>query len=339
MESTLWFQLIDEHHSDVFHSPGWLDTLARTYGFIPRAIILIDGENKPLAGIPFIKIQDIFSSRIVTLPFSDFCDPIVQDMDQWTSLADKLISEKNLVTVRCLHTNVPLVDSRFELVNRANWHGCNLTEDIENIYKKIHSSRRRAIRKAKNVGVSVRIAAHESDLRSFFELHFRIRKYKYRLLAQSFCFLQNIWRNFIETGQGVLMLAEYDGKIIGGIFCLKWKDRLYYKFSASLPEAQNMRSNDLLIWEGMKYAKEMGLAFLDLGLSDWGQDGLVRYKKNYATDEKTISFLQFTPKCFRSERDAQIRSLLPKLTDLFTDKSIPDEITEKAGNLLYRFFT
>ncbi len=94
----------------------------------------------------------MFSPRIASLPFSDFCDPIVQDMDQWTSLTDELILEKNPVTVRCLHTTVPLEDSRFELIDRANWHGCDLTEDIEIIFDKIHSSSRRGIRKAKKAG-------------------------------------------------------------------------------------------------------------------------------------------------------------------------------------------
>ena len=39
------------------------------------------------------------------------------------------------------------------------------------------------------------------------------------------------------------------------------------------------------------------------------------------------------------QRQQQIRGLLPHLTDLFTDRSVPDSVTEKAGDLLYRFFT
>ncbi len=339
LKSSLWSHLIDECQSDVFHSPQWIDVLARTYGFSARALILIDDENRPLAGIPFVKIQDMLSSRIVSLPFSDFCDPIIQNMDQWASLVDKLISEKNQVTMRCLHTTSPPEDNRFEHIDHAKWHSCDLTEDIETIFDKLHSSSRRCIRKAGKAGVSVRIATQESDLRAFFELHLKIRKNKYRLLAQPYCFLQNIWRDFVETGQGALMLAEHEGIIIGGTFYLKWKDRLYYKFNASSLDAQNMYPNDLLIWEGIKYAKENGLTSLDLGLSDWEQDGLIRFKRKYATDEKTISFLQFTPEGVADKRYVQIRGLLSKLTDFFTDESVPNEITEKAGNLLYRFFT
>jgi hypothetical protein len=34
-----------------------------------------------------------------------------------------------------------------------------------------------------------------------------------------------------------------------------------------------------------------------------------------------------------------MRGLLNQLTDLFTDESVPDEITEKAGAVLYQYFT
>jgi hypothetical protein len=34
-----------------------------------------------------------------------------------------------------------------------------------------------------------------------------------------------------------------------------------------------------------------------------------------------------------------VAELLPKLTALFTDQTVPDSITEKAGDILYRFFT
>ncbi|KAA3620018.1 MAG: GNAT family N-acetyltransferase [Calditrichaeota bacterium] len=339
MQSKHWLQLIEENQSDVFHSPKWLEVLAKTYDFTVRAKILIDAENQPVAGIPFIKIDDMFSPRIVSVPFSDYCDPIVQNREQWVKLTTSLISEKQPLTVRCLHNSIPLADDRFERINRANWHGRDITDDLDSIFSKIHGSSRRAIRKAEKAGITVRTAEHETDLRAFFELHLKIRKDKYRLLAQSYKFLQNIWKNFIEPGEGALMLAESDGQIIGGVFYLKWKNNLYYKFNASAPEAQNIRPNDLLMWEGIKYAKKNSATFLDLGLSDWGQEGLIRYKQKYATEEKVISFLRHTPEGSVSEKDAQIRSLLPQLTDLFTDESVPDEITEKAGDLLYKFFT
>ena len=311
----------------------------QTYGFSVRAKILLDEHENPVAGISFVKIEDMFSPRIVSIPFSDFCDPLVGEFAQWQQLTDLLFAEQITFSLRSLHNNLPPSDKRLSQVNRANWHGCDLKSSLDEIYARIHSSSRRAIRKAENSGVVIRLARDENDLRAFFEMHLKIRKNKYRLLAQSYHFLQNIWHNFVEKNQGDLMLAEFEGRIVGGVFFLKWRERLYYKFNASLAGQQNIRPNDLLMWHGIQYGKKNGATFLDLGLSDWGQEGLVRYKKKYATDEKVISFLRYEPAGAVCEKDEQIRRLLPELTDLLTEENVPDEITEKAGDLLYRFFT
>jgi CelD/BcsL family acetyltransferase involved in cellulose biosynthesis len=135
------------------------------------------------------------------------------------------------------------------------------------------------------------------------------------------------------------MLAEYENEFVGGVLFLEWKNKLYYKFNASNPEYLSLRPNDLVIWEGIKYAKLKGLELLDFGISDWDQEGLIRYKKKYATEEKTVSFLRSAPFGWHEIAHAnQIDKLLPKLTNLFTDESVPDHITEEAGDLLYQYF-
>jgi lipid II:glycine glycyltransferase (peptidoglycan interpeptide bridge formation enzyme) len=176
-------------------------------------------------------------------------------------------------------------------------------------------------------------------LRAFFELHLGVRKYKYRLLAQPYCFFENIWRQFIEEQRGSLMIAAYEGEIIGGVMFLEWKDGLYYKFNASAPASLSLRPNDLLIWEGIQYGKAKGCTYLDFGLSDWDQEGLLRYKRKFATVEKTISFLRYSPNGASAQQAQQGADFLPQLTQLFTDEAVPDQVTEKAGEVLYRFFT
>mgnify|MGYP000694688979 CR=1 FL=1 len=99
------------------------------------------------------------------------------------------------------------------------------------------------------------------------------------------------------------------------------------------------RPNDLIVWEGMKYGRDKGHEYLDFGLSDWDQEGLVRYKRKFATDEKTISFLRHSPNGTVSQQTQQMADFLPQLTELFTRESVPDEVTEQAGNILYRYFT
>jgi len=334
----LWQRLVDRDESSVFHSPEWIRVLRETYGFEICAHVVVDRIDEPRAGIPSCRILDFLGDRVNALPFSDFCDPLVDDRDQWNSLVDKLLKEGSTVTVRCLHNTLPLADPRFSLVKQAGWHRLHLAPGLDAIWNGLHSSARRAIRKAERDGVVIELTREEKALRAFFEMHVKVRKYKYRLLAQPYRMFENIWRHFMEREKGFVMVAAHHGEIIGGILFLEWRDTLYYKFNASSLSELSQRPNDLLMWESIKYAKEKGYNYLDFGLSDWDQEGLVRYKRKYATEEKTISYLRCAPNGTPIEGEKQVRSVLTQVTGLFTDESVPDSVTEKAGDILYRYF-
>lgn len=334
----LWRRLVDQQKSSVFHSPGWMGVLAETYGWEVEAQVLVDRAGEPKAGIPFCRIADIFGERIVSLPFSDHCDPLVGDRDQWHCAIDQLLAERRPIAMRCLHNDLALADERFALVKEAKWHGLDLRPDLDTLWGNLHDSARRAVRKAERGGVVVRIAEREEELRAFFEMHLRLRKHKYHLLAQPYRFFEQIWHQVIDRQNGVLMVAVYQGGIIGGVLFLEWQDTLYYKFNASVPAQLSHRPNDLLIWEGIKYGKAKGYTHLDFGLSDWDQEGLVRYKRQFASEEKTISFMRHAPDGAPTQQDGQVRALLTQLTDLFTDESVPDSLTDRVGSILYKFF-
>lgn len=337
--SPLWSQLVRRVDSDVFHSPAWMRVIRETYGFEIAALVMLDGNEEPRAGLPFARVSDIFGERLVSLPFSDYCDPLVDSDSEWTSLIDRLIAERHAISVRCVHNDVPLGDERFPLVNRAKWHGLDLRPDVEELWEGLDSAARRAVRKAQKEGVTVRLADGEDDLRAFYQMHLEVRKYKYRLLAQPYSFLENIWRHLVQSGAGALLLAVHDGEPVGGALLLEWKNKLYYKFNASRHTHLSVRPNDALMWEAIRFGKGRGLAYYDFGLSDWDQDELVRYKRKYARDEKTISFLRHVPEEGVPAHASEFKGVLTQLTDLLTQDDVPDEVTALAGDSLYRFFT
>jgi CelD/BcsL family acetyltransferase involved in cellulose biosynthesis len=334
----VWRTLVDQAASSVFHSPAWIQVLTDTYGWDAFAYVVLNDREEPCAGLPFCRIADVLGERIVSLPFSDYCDPLVSDLRCWRALVDRLLPEHRPITVRCLHNDLPLADERFVRMKQTKWHGLDLRPDLETLWGAMHDSKHRAIRKSQREGVQVRIAQSEQELRAFFEMHLRIRKYKLGMLAQPYGFFQNIWRRFVEAKRGFLLLAIYQDRIVAGDFFLEWKDTLYYKFNASLIEDLSHRPNDLLMWEGIQCGKARGLKYLDLGLSDWDQEGLVRYKRMFGTEEKAISFLRYAPNGPATPVEKGVRDLLNQMTCRFTDQLVPDLVTEKAGEDLYRLF-
>lgn len=338
IDNPLWHDLIQSHpYATVFHTSEWLRALVNTYQFELKAVIKTDTTGKPIAGIPFCTFNDHRGKRIVSMPFSDFSDALVQTLTEWYEVLEPLIAEECPIITRPLHNIIPLQDKRFILSNRAKWHGIDLQPDLETLWSGFHESVRRAIRKSQRAGIQIRIA-EKGELRKFFELHLRVRKYKYQLLAQPYAFFENIWSNLVESKQGLIFLAECEGIIIGSLFFIGWGDVFTYKFGATNQDELIHRPTDILLWEAIQYGKAQGFKLLDLGLSDWDQDGLIRFKQKYASEEKTISFLRYTPADYVVPQD-KFGSTLPRLTELFTQVNVPDDVTEEAGNLLYRFFT
>ena len=334
----IWRTLVQQSSSSVFHSPAWIQVLTDTYGWEARAYLVLDSRGEPRAGIPFCRVADMMGERVLALPFSDYCDPLGEDQQCWHLLTDCLLSERCPVNLRCLHNSLPLTDQRFTVTKQAKWHGLSLAPGLDDLWRGMQESTQRAIRKSQREGLVIRVATSEHELRAFFEMHLKIRKYKLGLLAQPFLFFQNIWRHFVDTQHGFLLLALYQDKIVAGDFFLEWKDTLYYKFNASLPADLSHRPNDLLIWEGIQRGKARGFNSLDFGLSDIDQEGLVRYKRKFGTQEKIISFLRHAPAGVPSLAERQTRNLLAQLTHRFTDQMVPDLVTEGAGEDLYRLF-
>ncbi len=332
----LWATLVDTTESDVFHSPAWMRVLRRTYGFTPQASIVLDRSGSPLAGMAFCEVDGVAGRRNVSLPFSDFCDPVIRDVEGWDPIVDSVSQRGLRIVVRTRMDSIIRVDPRFEEVKRFRWHGVDLSPGSEEIWTGMHESARRAVRKARNSGVEVHAASTPEELRAFYEMHLAVRKYKYRLLAQPYEFFETIWDEFHAKGDGSLLLASIDGQIIGGALFLTWKDRIYYKFNASTEGSLAVRPNDLVIWSAIEQAAASGLSRLDFGLSDWDQESLARYKRKFGAAERDLVTVRSRSGRLETD-DLRLGDSLARLTTLLTDDRVPDSVTEEAA-FLYRYF-
>jgi CelD/BcsL family acetyltransferase involved in cellulose biosynthesis len=288
------------------------------------------------SAILFSVVRDFRGERIVCLPFSDYCDPLVNDEKAWKDLIRPLKTYNLPIRLRCLRSDIPLRDEQFVVCKAAKWHGIDLARSEREIWESLRGNARQNIRHARRSGVTVRIGKTADDAVIFHRMHARLRKTKYRLLAQPWSFFENLYQVFVENNDSVVLLAELDDSPIAGIFLLYLQDAAYYKFNATLD--QRHRPNDLLMWHALLLARQHGLRRIDLGLSDSAQLGLLRFKRKFATEERDISFLEWNPNTQRHSCDQCCLDLLDNMTHLFTHPSVPDEITWEANEKLYRFF-
>jgi CelD/BcsL family acetyltransferase involved in cellulose biosynthesis len=330
-----WPEFARHRFGSLFSCPNWISAIAGTYGFAINASVRSNG-GRIEAAIPYCRISDLRGDRIVSLPFSDYCDPLVADGTTWRQLIAPLLAENLPISLRCLRSDAPAADDRFQRKVPALWHGVDLTRSEEELWAGLHSSARQNVRKAQAGGVVVRHGRKIEDMRVFHRMHSKLRKSKYRLLAQPMAFFENIFFEFARTDGVNVLIAERDGEPIAGIVLLEWNGTLYYKFNASLD--QKYCPNDLLAWHALLYGRQRGMVRFDFGLSDLEQPGLIRYKRKFATVEREISFLNWRPESYANPKGEQASQILGQVTSWLTDTTVPDEITRAAGEKLYRFF-
>jgi peptidoglycan pentaglycine glycine transferase (the first glycine) len=121
------------------------------------------------------------------------------------------------------------------------------------------------VRLAVRRGVEVRPARDEQDVRAWYRLlqttgqrdGFGIHTLDYYLRA---------WQIFAPRQQAQLLLAEYDGRLLAGIFVGCMARQAIYLYGASGSEARQLMPNYLLQWEAIRRAKRQGARSYDF----WG---------------------------------------------------------------------
>jgi hypothetical protein len=329
-----WHRLAAGPGASVFTSPPWISAVCRTYGFVPEGRVAIDAAEEPVGAFAWVAVEDVRGRRPASLPFSDRADPLVPDLRTWTALLDAAKTGDEQYTLRCLDDSPALADPGLRAIGEAAWHGTPLDGGLAELHRRISSQSRRNLAAGERAGIRVDVRDDIDAVRIFYRLHVRLRKDKYRMLAQPVTFPESIWHEFAPA-EGCL--ASRGDEVIAGALFLEWNGVLYYKFGASLQAHLQVRPNDAVYWAGIREGVERGLRLVDWGLSDLDQPGLVAFKRKWAGVEHRIVTLRSGGRPQRPEQEEFGRKLA-ELTRLLTDASVPDEITARAGAVLYHYF-
>jgi len=333
-----WDALRTAATAGLFHSPPWMSVIRDSYGFDVRAHVAVNAAGNPRGGISFCEIRDILGSRLVCLPFSDVCEPLLLGQDAWPPLRARLAEHQLPVDFRCFGGSLLESDPSLVITRRKRWHSVTLGEPLEDLRRKFREPTRRAIAKAEREGVTIRPLNGQAGLAGFLRLHVHLRKRKFRMLAQPPEFFAALAERFSAQGLWYPLGAYLGDHLLAATIYLKWGDTLYFKFNASDLAALRWRPNNLLVWGGMQLAQSLGCRALDLGPSDDNQPGLIRFKRGFGAEERVQNFLRWTPPDYPPETTAPLRHALSDITRMLTAPDVPDEVAAAAGARLYRYF-
>jgi lipid II:glycine glycyltransferase (peptidoglycan interpeptide bridge formation enzyme) len=142
-----------------------------------------------------------------------------------------------------------------------------LDADAEALRRRCRKSVRNEIAAAQRRGVSVRVARDAADLVAFHRLMVtagRQKGYPVRPLSR----LEALWHAYVVGGHGVLLLAEHEGALVGGLLGTRMGQRAYLQCTAVVKTDERIYQGPLVYWEFIRWAKAAGCVHVD-----WGGSG------------------------------------------------------------------
>ena len=290
-----WDRLAATHPEfTFFHSSAWAKVLHSTYGHQPVYHRFYRGD-KLAAMLPMMEVRSAFKGRRgVSLPFTDSCGPLYfGQTDSSQAVLEHLVNtsqERNWKYFEVRGQGTPLPDSNASL-SFYN-HILDLTGSAEDLLHRFASPVRRALRKAGENGLVAETSSELDALLEFYRLHVLTRK-RHGLPPQPIAFFRNIHEHILKARLGFVVLARHESRPVAGAVFFHAGKKAIYKFGASDASQQELRGNNLTMWQGIQTLAQRGFESLDLGRTSLTNDGLRRFKRSWGAEEKRIEYTKF----------------------------------------------
>ena len=297
-----WDKLLASHpRASLFHSSGWLRSLALTYGYRPVAYTT-SAPGGPLRNAAvFCQVDSwLTGRRLVSLPFSDHCEWLVDNIDNTDTNDERVIcgaleravatEDWRYVELRPLHAiGTPLRLSCSTV--RYTFHALNLDPDLATIFSNFHkSSIQRKIRRAEREKLVYREGKSDHLLNDFYRL-FRMTRARHRVPPPPRRWFENLIR---ECGDGLKIRVAYvSGRAVAAMITVRYKDTMMYKYGCSDTHYNQLGSMHLLFWNAIQEAKVAGLRCFDFGRTDADQRGLITFKARWGAAETVLDYVRY----------------------------------------------
>jgi hypothetical protein len=331
-----WTEFLRTHpDASVFHTSGWLEALKRTYGYEPVVFTTSPPEAELENGIPFCRISTWFTGRrLVSLPFSDHCAPLVRNSAQLTCLLNSLELELengnwNYIEIRANDLHVTSLAS-FEKTKSFSFHKLDLGPNSDELFGGFHKDCiQRKIHRAEREGLTCEEGREDLQLRKFYHLLLLTRR-RHGLAPQPFRWFQNL---IACLGDSVkIRVASKNGRPVASILTLRYKQTLVYKYGCSDDRFNNLGGTQLLIWKAIQEAKNDQLHEFDMGRSDDNQPGLIAFKDRWGAARSTMFYLRYP-----LPRPQIIGATLPGNLAKYVLAHAPDSLLAATGSMLYKY--
>lgn len=276
-----------------FHTAAWARVLEITYGFEPHYFMLMEAERLSFL-MPMMEINSpLKGKKGVSLPFTDSCAP--------HALRQELLK----AAVRCAvdygekngWKSIEWRDNEYCAEGAYPWetyhvHDIDLQNTETGLFANLSATNRRNIKKAVREGVTVRMGRSMDLMKSFYRLNCLTRK-RHGLPPQPFVFFKRVFEHIISKDLGLVFCADHAGKKIAASVFFHFGTKALFKYGASEMRHQDLRPNNLLMWEALKWYHHGGYETMSLGRTELNNPGLLHYKRTWGAKESVLNYFRY----------------------------------------------
>lgn len=332
LQDPRWQRFVDSlPNSSIFHSVGWLQCLKRTYDYRPLVLAIATTGREIHAGIVFCAIRTwLTGARLVSLPFSDHCEPLVHQQEELSGLiqeTSKISDMHRYVELRPLNPDLATAIQRAGFTPSASFiiHRLDLRPGAAALYKRFHKDCvQRKIRRAESEGIRVEVGRSEKLLKDFYRLHLLTRR-KHGQVSQPFAWFRNMAECLSASMQ--VRVAYKGSQAVASIVTLTHSDRVVYKYGASDAAQNALGGTQLLFWNVIEESCRQGLRELDMGRTDLDNPGLATFKERWGATRSDLVYWRNPAGTANLPNYTLARKILAKA---------PTALLRAAGALLYR---
>jgi hypothetical protein len=293
------------------------------------------GPGEPLRNaLLFCRVNSwLTGRRLVSLPFSDHCEPLTEAPDALVFLLESL---KSFVGRKCRYIELrPLATALAVdgfVTSSMYWlHSIDLRPELPEIFRRLHKTHaQRAIRKAARSALTLEVGRSEALLAEFFTLHTMARS-RHSVPVQPFSWFRNLVECF--GSQLTIYMARQDRQPAAAILTVAHKKSLVFKYGGSNRAYNRYGGTPHLFWQAIQDAKEQGLTDFDLGRSDVDNHGLLAFKDHLGARRTALRYYRYGVQPLDSGRQQWVPAIAKTLY-----ARAPKSIQTRLGGRLYRHF-
>jgi len=335
-----WTRFVGAHpEANLYHTVLWRDVIQEAFAHHP-VYLLCEQGNEVRGVLPMFLVKfPLLGSKLISIPY---------DIGSGGALAVDQVSERALVEramamaralsanyleLRCgterqaldglgLQRSEPVLISEMEL------------DDEASVWARMKEDHRKAIRKAKNRGITIREAEHLDEFRAFYEIYLRAFR-TFGTPPYGANYFPIVWQRLHASGAVRLLLAHAGERCVGGLLLFCRGKNLVSKFAACLPEAVPLRAYVALYWRAIELGLELGYRRLSWGTSSRDQAGLIEFKERWGAHTRPAVLYAMPVKTRVPSLEAYYDSdgLARRLW-----RKLPLPATRVMGGLLNRWF-